>query len=78
MATIFIDGQEFTVGHDVTVGRVLAAACDKFADASDLTRFSMFDEEGREVPANEQVGSRKLWLRDSRILERWKQAVSAK
>ena len=64
MATIFFDGHEFTVGPDVTVGRVLAAACDKWADASDLNRFRMFDESGKEVPLSEQVGSRKLWLRD--------------
>jgi len=74
MATIFYDGHEFTVGSDVTVGRVLAAACDKFGDASDLTRFRMFDENETELPLTEQVGSRKLWLRDGSASQKERRA----
>src|SRR5690242_886832 len=65
MATILIDGQEFKVGPELKVGRVLAAACLRFAAPGDVHRFKLFDEAGNELAMGDVVGTRKLRLWDT-------------
>jgi hypothetical protein len=68
MATILLDGQAFNIGPEVRVGQLLGAACMKYGDAGDVLRFKLLDENGRELPSSELVGTRKLSLCDVRKL----------
>lgn len=64
MARIVFDGLEFDIGPEVTAGRVLSAACMKYADDGDVYRFKLLDDRGHEVHPSELVGKRRLSLCD--------------
>ena len=68
MATILFDGQAFDIGPDLTAGRVLGAACMRYGDAGDVSRFKLFDESGHELHPSELVGKGTLSLCDVRKL----------
>jgi len=68
MATILFEGSEFDIGPELTVGNVLGAACMRYGDPADWSRFKLFDEHGREVQPSELVGRRRLALCDVRKL----------
>jgi hypothetical protein len=68
MATILFEGAEFNIGMDLTAGAVLGAACVRYADPGDFSRFKLFDANGREVQPSELVGKRRLALCDVRQL----------
>jgi hypothetical protein len=68
MATILFEGAEFNIGADLTAGSVLGAACVRYADPGDFSRFKLFDANGCEVQPSELVGKRRLALCDVRRL----------
>ena len=49
-------------------GSVLGAACVRYADPGDFSRFKLFDASGCEVQPSELVGKRRLALCDVRQL----------
>jgi hypothetical protein len=75
MATILFEGTEFVIGADLTAGTVLGAACVRYADPGDFTRFKLFDAAGHEIHPSELVGKRRLALCDVRKLRDYTQAV---
>jgi hypothetical protein len=66
MAIILFEGTEFHIGAELTVGRVLGAACMRYGDAGDWYRFRLYDREGRTLEPSELVGERYLVLCDVR------------
>jgi len=87
MAIILFEGIEFTIGSDLTAGSVLGAACVRYGEPGDFTRFKLFDVEGHEVQPSALVGKRRLALCDVRKLredfahpklEEYRVALSAK
>lgn len=68
MATILFEGTEFNIGSDLTAGTVLGAACVRYAESGDFSRFKLFDVAGHEVQPSELVGKRRLALCDVRKL----------
>lgn len=73
MATILFEGNEFKIASELTAGSVLGAACVRFGDPGDCSRFKLFDEEGHEVQPREVVGKRRLALCNVRKLRDYAQ-----
>jgi len=69
MATILFEGTEFQIGAELTVGRVLGAACMRYGDAGDCNRFRLYDRDGRVLGPSELVGEKYLVLSDVRKAE---------
>ena len=66
MAIILFEGTKFHIGAELTVGRVLGAACMRYGDAGDCYRFKLYDCDGRALEPSELVGERHLVLCDVR------------